>query len=133
MGKLTLEELKKLRESKQKEMTQRDTSDKNIQIIIGMGTCGIAAGAKEAYSAFIEELSAHNLANVIVKQTGCMGLCHAEPTVEVIMPEMPRIIYGNVNGQVARDIVKKHVLGKILVNDHIFDRPAVDIIEGGGN
>ncbi|MBN2510429.1 MAG: (2Fe-2S) ferredoxin domain-containing protein [Spirochaetales bacterium] len=133
MGKLTLEELKKLRESKQKEMSLRDTSDKNVHIIIGMGTCGIAAGAKDAYSAFVDELAAHNLGNVTVKQTGCMGLCHAEPTVEVIMPEMPRIIYGNVNAQVARDIVRKHVLGKILVNDHVFDRPAIDIVEGGGN
>ena len=132
MGKLTLEELRKLRESKKKELSQRDTSGKTIQVIIGMGTCGIAAGAKEAHSAFLDELDKHDAGNVIVKQTGCMGLCHAEPTVEVIMPDMPRIIYGGVDEKVARDIVKKHILGGILVNEHVFDRPAVDIVESGG-
>ncbi len=61
-----------------------------------------------------------------------MGLCHAEPTVEVVAPNMPRIIYGGVDDKIARDIVKKHILGGVLINEHVFDRPAVDIVESGG-
>ena len=129
MAKMTLEELRNLREAKKKEMTQRDTNDKSAQIIIGMGTCGIAAGAKEAFDAFLDELNSHEIKDTKITQTGCMGLCFSEPTVEVAVPGMPRVIYGNVDGKVARRIVTEHIIGKSLVSDHIFDKPAADIIK----
>jgi NADP-reducing hydrogenase subunit HndB len=128
MAKMTLEELRNLREAKKKEMTQRDSEDKSAQIIIGMGTCGIAAGAKEAFDAFLDELNSHEIKDTKIAQTGCMGLCFSEPTVEVDVPGMPRVIYGNVNGEIARRIVREHIIGKALVSDHIFDKPAADII-----
>ena len=129
MAKMTLEELRNLRDSKKKEMTQRNNNDKSAQIIIGMGTCGIAAGAKEAFDAFLDELNSHEVKDTKITQTGCMGLCFSEPTVEVDVPGMPRVIYGNVNGKIARRIVKEHIIGKALVSDHIFDKPAADIIK----
>ena len=129
MAKMTLEELRNLREAKKKEMTQRDGDDKSAQIIIGMGTCGIAAGAKEAFDAFLDELNSHNIKDTRITQTGCMGLCFSEPTVEVDVPGMPRVIYGNVDGKVARRIVREHIIEKALVSDHIFDKPAADIIK----
>ncbi len=129
MAKMTLEDLRKLRESKKKEMTQRDSNDKSAQIIIGMGTCGIAAGAKEAFDAFLDELSSHEIKDTRITQTGCMGLCFSEPTVEVDVPGMPRVIYGNVDDKVARRIVREHIIEKKLVSDHIFDKPAADIIK----
>jgi len=129
MGKMTLEDLKKLREEKRRDLQMRDTENKNIQIIVGMGTSGIAAGAKQTLDAFLDELSDQNLTNVAVKQTGSLGLDHAEPTVEVIMPDMPRVIYGRVDAEVARKIVRKHIIGKALLNGHIFDRPAADIVQ----
>jgi NADP-reducing hydrogenase subunit HndB len=129
MAKMTLEDLRNLRDAKKKEMTQRDTNDKSAQIIIGMGTCGIAAGAKEAFDAFLDELNSHEIKDTKITQTGCMGLCFSEPTVEVDVPGMPRVIYGNVDGKVARRIVKEHIIGKALVSDHIFDKPAADIIK----
>ena len=129
MAKMTLEELRTLRDAKKKEMTQRDTNEKSAQIIIGMGTCGIAAGAKEAFDAFLDELDNRNVKDTKISQTGCMGLCFSEPTVEVAVPGMPRVIYGNVDGKVARRIVKEHIVGKALVSDHIFDKPAADIIK----
>jgi NADP-reducing hydrogenase subunit HndB len=58
-----------------------------------------------------------------------MGLCHSEPTVEVDVPGMPRVIYGNVDAKVARRIVTEHLISKALVSEHIFDKPAVDIIK----
>ncbi len=129
MAKMTLEELRNLRDEKKKEMTQRDTNEKSAQIIIGMGTCGIAAGAKEAFDAFLDELNNRNVSDTKITQTGCMGLCFSEPTVEVAVLGMPRVIYGNVDADVARRIVNEHLIGKALVSDHIFDKPAVDIIK----
>ena len=128
MAKMTLEQLRSLRDAKKKEMTQRD-GDKSAKIIIGMGTCGIAAGAKEAFDAFLDELGKRDVKDTRITQTGCMGLCHSEPTVEVDVPGMPRVIYGNVDAQVARRIVTEHLIGKALVSEHIFDKPAVDIIK----
>ena len=129
MAKMTLEELRKLRDSKKKEMTQRDSNDKSARIVIGMGTCGIAAGAKDAFDAFLDELSSHDIKDTRITQTGCMGLCFSEPTVEVEVPGMPRVIYGNVDDKVARRIVREHIIEKKLVSDHIFDKPAADIIK----
>ena len=129
MAKMTLEDLRKLRDSKKGELVKRDTEGKDIHIIIGMGTCGIAAGAKDSLEAFLDEIEKHKIDNVTVKQTGCMGLCSVEPTVEVKVPGMPDTIYGNVDGKTARDIVNEHILKGKLVDNHIFDRPAKDIVK----
>jgi NADP-reducing hydrogenase subunit HndB len=129
MAKMTLEELKKLRETKKRELEKREVTGKDIEITVGMATCGIAAGAKQTLSAFLNELEAQNLSNVVVRQTGCMGYCYAEPTVELRMPGMPDIIYGKVDPETAVKIVRKHILGKVLINDHILDKPAADIMK----
>jgi NADP-reducing hydrogenase subunit HndB len=95
-----------------------------------MGTCGIAAGAKDSFDAFLEELDAKGLTDVAaVTQTGCMGLCHAEPTVEVIVPEMPAVIYGHVKPDIARRIVDEHLVQRKLVSEYVFDKPAADILK----
>ena len=129
MAKMTLEALRALREGKKAEIDRRDTAGKDVHIIIGMGTCGIAAGAKQVLEAFIDEIAAKKIENVTVKQTGCMGLCYVEPTVEVKVPGMPDTIYGKVDAEVAKKILKDHVLAKKLVSDHIFDRPSTDILK----
>lgn len=128
MAKLTLEDLRKLREEKKQDMEMRDTANKTIQIIVGMGTSGIAAGAKDALKAFTETLSKFGLTQVSLRQTGSLGLDHAEPTVEVKMEGMPDTIYGKVDAKVARLIVEQHIIEKQLVNEHVFDRPAADIM-----
>ncbi|MDR2144081.1 MAG: (2Fe-2S) ferredoxin domain-containing protein [Treponema sp.] len=127
---MTLDELRKLRESKKTDIQRREAEGKEIQVIVGMGTCGIAAGAKVTLDAFINALDDNKLVDqVIVRQTGCMGLCHSEPTVEVISPGMPNVIYGNVNASVAKEIVQKHILGHELLDNHILNRPAADILK----
>ena len=128
MAKLTLADLKKLREAKAGERNARDPGNKDAQVIVGMGTCGIAAGAKVAFDVFVEELEKAGLRNVAIRQTGCMGLCHSEPTVEVVSPGMPTVVYGKVDAETARKIVNQHLVRKLLVNDHIFDKPAADIV-----
>jgi len=129
---MTLEELRKLRAKKQDDLKKRDIAGKDIQIIVGMGTCGIASGAKITLETFIESLDEHHIENVSVTQTGCMGLCYVEPTVEVRVPGMPNTIYGNVDSKIAKEIVEKHIMKKQLITDHIYDRPSVDIVENGG-
>jgi NADP-reducing hydrogenase subunit HndB len=129
MAKMSLEDLRKLRDSKKNDLRKRDADGKEIQVVVGMGTCGIAAGAKQTLDAFIGGLDENNLVDsVLVRQTGCMGLCHSEPTVEVIAPGMPKVIYGKVDAATAKEIIQKHIIGKELVNGHILDRPAADIM-----
>jgi NADP-reducing hydrogenase subunit HndB len=129
MAKLTLADLRKLREEKQKVMDMRDSSNKDVQVIVGMGTCGIAAGAKDTFTALIDALTEKGLTNVLVRQTGCMGLCHSEPTVEVVAPGMPAVIYGKVDAATAKEIVEKHIIGKELIDAKICDKPYIDIIK----
>lgn len=129
MAKLTLDDLRKLRDQKKQTMSQRDANDKNGEVIIGMGTCGIAAGAKLVFDAFLDEIEKANVTNITIRQTGCMGLCFSEPTVEVNCDDMPHVVYGNVDEKTARRIVREHLIGKSLVSDHIFDKPSTDIIK----
>jgi len=129
MSKMTLEELRKLRETKKQEAAQRDTEGKETLAIVGMGTCGIAAGAKEVLDAMLDELKKAGNDNVIIRQAGCMGLCHVEPTIEVRTPGIPDTIYGKVDEDVARKIVRQHIVDGHLVNKHVYDKPAADIIK----
>ena len=131
MAKLTLDDLRRMREEKQRAMEMREASNKDVQVIVGMGTCGIAAGAKDTFSALVEAINSRGLTNVLIRQTGCMGLCHSEPTVEVVAPGMPTVIYGHVDAATARDVVEKHIVGHALINDKILDRPSIDIIKNG--
>jgi NADP-reducing hydrogenase subunit HndB len=78
-------------------------------------------------------LEEQGVKKVDLRQAGSLGLDHAEPTVEIRMPDMPDTIYGKVTPEVAAKIVRKHIQGKTLINDHIYDRPAVDIIAATGS
>jgi len=127
---MTLEELRKLRDTKKTDIQRREADGKDIQVIVGMGTCGIAAGAKATLDAFINALDENKLVDkVLVRQTGCMGLCHSEPTVEVISPGMPNVIYGAVDADTAKEIVNRHIIGHELLDNHILNRPAADIMK----
>ena len=129
MAKMSLDDLRKLRDEKKGDLKKREVDGKEIQIVVGMGTCGIAAGAKPILDAFIVALDENKLVDTcFVRQTGCMGLCHSEPTVEIIAPGMPAVIYGNVNADVVKEIIQKHIIGKELLSGRILDRPAIDII-----
>jgi len=130
MAKMNLDDLRKLRDSRKDDLRKRDAEGKELQVIVGMGTCGIAAGAKSTLDAFIAGLDEHKLVDsCLVRQTGCMGLCHSEPTVEVVVPGMPPVIYGRVDAAVAKEIIQKHLIGKELLSGHILDRPAIDILK----
>jgi NADP-reducing hydrogenase subunit HndB len=89
-------------------------------IRVGMSTCGIAAGADEVLATLIEEAKKRNI-QIDIKKCGCVGMCFAEPLVEVAVEGLPPVIYGKVNKEIAAKIMEKHVAGKILVNEYIFD------------
>jgi NADP-reducing hydrogenase subunit HndB len=126
MEKLTQKTVAQCRDEKKKELAQRLHGSRPV-VLIGMGTCGVAAGGREAWSAFEDELKKNGIDGVLIEQTGCIGLCYSEPTVEVRVPGMPDILYGNVDAKTARTIVKSHIIEKRLVDNHIFDKPGADI------
>ncbi len=118
----TLEDLKALREKLKKDIKVRQKQ--GTKIIIGMGTCGIAAGAREVMSAVLDELAVRNLNDVQVQQTGCIGMCEKEVLLDVIRPNEPRITYGNVKPADVKRIVADHV-----VNGRIIEELVVGKIE----
>jgi NADP-reducing hydrogenase subunit HndB len=107
----SLADLKKLQSEVQSKIKLREMGDnpeKLIQIKVSMATCGIASGAKETMTYLIEELD-HQGIDAIVTQTGCMGYCYAEPTIELTIPGQKPIVYGFVNKAKAQEIIEKHI------------------------
>ncbi len=126
MGKVkSLEELMKIKEQALRELQMRGETGKRGKITVAMGTCGIAAGAKETLRAIVEALAEHGISDVAVVQSGCMGLCEVEPTVEVRMEGQDPIVYGRVTPENARRIVKMHVLEGRVVEDLVVRRGEV--------
>jgi NADP-reducing hydrogenase subunit HndB len=107
----SLEELKRVREKAlEKFHMKEDGKDKgDIKILIGMATCGLAAGAKEVYEAMEDEIKNKELNNVHIKQVGCLGYCFGEPMVEVCVPGQDPVVYSNVDEKKGREIIKKHI------------------------
>lgn len=119
----SLDDLKKMRESALNKVQLRETgqnTDGNIELMIGLATCGIAAGAREAMQAIVDQLEKENITDVRVVRVGCLGYCHSEPTVQVNIPGEPPVLYGNVSEAVARDIVVKHVKGREILGDNVL-------------
>jgi len=112
----SLDELMKIKEKAVKDIHMRDTEKKG-KIVVAMGTCGIAAGAKETLQAVVNELEKNSIDDVSVVQSGCMGLCDVEPTVEVIMEGNDPIIYGHVSPEQVTRIVDQHVKNGKVVSD----------------
>jgi len=126
MGKVkSLEELMKIKEQALRELQMRGETGNRGKITVAMGTCGIAAGAKETLRAIVEALAEHGISDVAVVQSGCMGLCEVEPTVEVRMEGQDPIVYGRVTPENARRIVKMHVLEGRVVEDLVVRRGEV--------
>ena len=114
----TLDDLKKMRENLQEKITLREKSDrpeKMVQIKVSMATCGIASGAKETMNYLIEELD-NRAIDAVVTQTGCMGYCHSEPTIEVHLPGNDPVVYGDVDVKKAEEIITKHIIGGELLD-----------------
>jgi NADP-reducing hydrogenase subunit HndB len=126
----SLADLKKMKDEFQANIALRAKSEHPeaiIQIKVAMATCGIASGAKDVMDFFITNLAKRNI-EAIVTQTGCMGYCYAEPTVEVRLPGQSPVVYGFVDLKRADEIIEKHIKegelveGIIPVNYETIDK-----------
>ncbi len=117
----SLEDLNRIREKAKKNLEIRQKANRT-QVKVYMGTCGIAAGARETISAIIDELGNLDISNVEVTQKGCIGLCEQEPLVEVETKDGNSTLYGNIDSDRARKIVKKHIMRNEILDEWIVNR-----------
>ncbi len=115
----TLEDLKRIREEALEKRNAKSTTGQ-AQVIVGMGTCGIAAGARDAMKAILDVIEKDNLSGILVTQTGCIGVCEKEPIVQVIVGDQPKVVYGKVTTEVAARIVKEHIEGGRVVQSNVI-------------
>lgn len=109
MKNLTVEDIEKIR-IKYLEKVNQGNNRTNTRIVVGMGTCGIAAGAVPIYDAIEEEIKNLGLKNVILEKTGCVGVCRLEPIVEVIKPGEEKVTYVKMTPNKSRKIIKEHIV-----------------------
>ncbi len=114
----SLEELKAIRDKMKNSVNLRDDNGDNIRIVVGMATCGIAAGARPVLSAFTEEVAKRNLANVTVTQTGCIGICQYEPVVEVIDAKGEKTTYIKMTAEKVAKVVADHIVNGNVVSEY---------------
>lgn len=107
----SLADLRKMKEAVQSKIRLRENSDhpdQVVQVKVGMATCGIASGAKDTMSYFIEQLEQEAI-DAVVTQTGCMGFCYAEPTVEITLTNKEPVLFGHVGKQRVREIIDSYI------------------------
>jgi NADP-reducing hydrogenase subunit HndB len=114
----SLADLRKMKDNVQSQINLREKSEKSenlVQIKVAMATCGIASGAKQTMDFLIQELDKRNV-SAVVTQTGCMGYCFAEPTIEVKVPGKDPIVFGKVDTKKADEIIEKYIKNGELVD-----------------
>jgi NADP-reducing hydrogenase subunit HndB len=117
----SLEELKRVRDEALQKRAAK-TADGQTQIVVGMGTPGIAAGARETVKAILEYIEQESLPGVVVRQTGNIGLDSWEPIVQVQVGDAPLVTYGKVTPAVARAIMRKHVAGGQVLLEYVIPK-----------
>lgn len=115
----SIEDLEKIREQAKDMINLRVDNETKTRVVVGMGTCGIAAGARAVMLAILDELKKRNIDDVIVTETGCIGLCQYEPLVDVIKPEHPKVTYVNMTPEKAREVVVKHIINNQVVDEYV--------------
>jgi NADP-reducing hydrogenase subunit HndB len=116
----SLAELSALRDKMRNEIDLRNTSEKDdkVRIVVGMATCGIAAGARPVLNSFVEEAAKRGLKNVTVTQTGCIGVCRLEPIVEVQAPNAEKVTYVKVTPEMVSKIIADHIVNNKVVQEY---------------
>ncbi len=115
----SLEELKRVREEALQKKKMK-AAPGNVQVIVAMGTCGIAAGARDTMKSVLNYIEKNNLSGITVTQTGCIGMCEQEPIVQVVIGDQPKVLYGKVNAEVIGQIMKQHVQNGQPVKDYVL-------------
>lgn len=117
---MKLEDLKKIREQASKDIELRQKQAR-VKIVVGMGTSGIAAGARDVLKALLDEIASRNLTDVMVTQTGEKGLASHEPMIEVHEEGKDVVIYGNIDGDKARRIIAEHIVNHNPVTEYVIE------------
>lgn len=117
---ITVEGLNAIKDKMKNEMRVREDNPLVTHVLVGMGTCGIAKGAKNILSAFIDEILKENLEHITVTQMPCIGLCSVEPVVKIEEPQKKPVIYVNVTEEKAREIVQKHLKNNQIITEYIL-------------
>ena len=107
----SLEELAAIRDKMKATVNTRESGEDNTKVLVGMATCGIAAGARPVLNAFTEEVARRELSGVTVTQTGCIGICQFEPVVEVVEPGKEKVTYVKMTADKAKRVVAEHLVG----------------------
>ena len=114
----SLAELQAIKERTLKAMSARNDSEDATRIVVGMATCGIAAGARPVMNAFTEELARRALKGVTVSQTGCIGMCQYEPIVEVFVPGQEKVTYVQMSAEKVAKVVNDHIVNGNVVTEY---------------
>ena len=107
----SLQELAAIRDKMKQTVNTREAAHDSIRVVVGMATCGIAAGARPVLNAFVEEVARRELGDVLVTQTGCIGICQFEPVVEVFCPGADKVTYVKMTADKVGRVVAEHLIG----------------------
>ncbi|MFU0800837.1 MAG: (2Fe-2S) ferredoxin domain-containing protein [Xylanivirga thermophila] len=113
----TLQELEEIRKKTLESVNLRKER-KGTRVVVGMGTCGIAAGARPVLMAFVEEVKKRDLSDVTVTQTGCIGVCRLEPMVEIYKPGEEKVTYVKMTPEKVARIVSEHIVNGNVVSEY---------------
>ena len=114
----SIAELEAIRQKTLERVAYRKEADNDIRVVVGMATCGIAAGARPVMLAFMDEIKKRGLTNVTVSQTGCIGMCRLEPMVDVIVPGKDKVTYVKLNPDMVPRIVTEHLVNGNPVTEY---------------
>ncbi len=114
----SLAELAELREKMKASVNLRHDSADDVRVVVGMATCGIAAGARPVLAKFVEEVEKRQLSHVMVTQTGCIGICKLEPVVEVYVPGQEKVTYVKMTPEKAAKVVTDHLVNGQVVTEY---------------
>ena len=114
----SLDELKALRDKLKGTVDIREDNSEKIRIVVGMATCGIAAGARPVMAALNEEIVKRSVSNAVVSQTGCIGICQYEPVVEVFVPGKDKVTYVKMTPEKAVQVVSSHIINGNVVGEY---------------
>lgn len=114
----SLAELQAIRDKAKAELNLRKENPNAIRVLVGMATCGIAAGARPVLNAFTEEIAKRGLTNVTVTQTGCIGICQFEPVVEIEVPGEEKVTYVKMTPEKAVKVVNDHIVNHNVVSEY---------------
>ncbi len=114
----SLAELQAIRDKARTQLNVREENPNAIRVLVGMATCGIAAGARPILTTFVEEVEKRGLENVTVTQTGCIGICQYEPVVEIEVPGQEKVTYVKMTSEKAMRIVNNHIVNGNVVTEY---------------